>query len=240
MNFWYNLDYVTNASLGPGYCKVTADMKGALNSIQGFYFNSPIYSDTTSLSENRLNETRVLAHENPALGSKMAYLVNSTLSVMSNHFGNNLLDQDSLELQELAFTHFGQGTLYDDAFDPNTPNRKRRPSYMMVHVMDGKTDFYYFWYFVLSQYMINNNSLDNQVLLQLTRYIGLAAEIDFRLEPKQSPPNGTDPENPSIDVSTLLGLKAKWLGNTDFDKTGQDMRLLMESYRQRLTGRQQI
>jgi hypothetical protein len=100
--------------------------------------------------------------------------------------------------------------------------------------MDGSTDFYYLWHLVTSQYMRNTSSLDDPVLLQLNRYISLAAEIDFRQQPKQSiDPIGVNPKNPRIDGNVLSDLKAKY-SNIDFVENEDLMRLLIESYWQRI------
>jgi hypothetical protein len=156
---------------------------------------------------------------------------------MIHNFGNNLETPESRQLQENAFVNFGQGILFDDTFSPDTPTQTRRPKYYMVHMMDGSTEFYYLWHLVTSQYMHNTVSPNHSVLLQLMRYIGLAAEIDFNQEPKQSlHPVVADPENPRIGDSTLSNLKLKWLGNSNLVKISEDM-LLMGSYWQRLQQR---
>jgi len=236
-NFWFDLDYATNPSLGPDYCDVSKENGDAIFSNVNFLFdpvNSPLYKDSNkdAFSPENLNKTRDLASAKPGLIDKMEITIKLILDVMSRNFGKDLQAQTSLELQEKAFIHFGQGTLYDDTINPETGNI-RRPKHAMVHMMDGTTDLYFLWHFVLSQYMLSRKLVDNPVLLQLNRYIGLAAEIDFKLEPHQSDSSGVNPKNPSIDDATLSWLKTKWLGNADFNETGEHLRLLVQNFRQR-------
>ena len=61
---------------------------------------------------------------------------------MTHHFDQDLTSKESQELQERAFIHFGQGTLFDYTPSPDTVTKTRRPESYMVHMMDGR-------YFVL-------------------------------------------------------------------------------------------
>src|SRR5206468_9489365 len=121
-----------------------------IDSNRNFFFSSPMYVNrfsVESVSAENLKKTRDLASAKPELINEMGILVKLVLDVMSEpqHFGSDLQEQKSLELQEIAFIHFGQGTLYDDTIDPKT-HQKRRPKEFMIHMMDGSTDLYFFWH----------------------------------------------------------------------------------------------
>jgi hypothetical protein len=208
-------------------------MSDALHFIKNFYY--PIYKDKTIPSENILNELSISAKENHTVSNIIEFLSRSTVDTMTHHFGVDLASQESLGLQEIAFIRFGEGTLFDDTFSPDTITQTRRPLPYMVHMMDGSTYFYYLWHLVISQYMRNISSLDDPVLLQLNRYICFTAEIDFIQKPKQSvDPVGVNPKNPKIDDTLLSNLRTKWLPNTDFNEIGERMRILMGNFWERI------
>jgi hypothetical protein len=207
-------------------------MENTLALIKKFY--SPIFHAKTIPTEDLLKELRKSADENTEVHDAIEFLAKSTLDTMTHHFNQDMTSKKSQELQERTFIHFGQGSLFDDTSSADTVTNTRRPPSYMVHMMDGSTLFYYLWHLVISQYMHNIASPDDPVLLQLNRYIGLAAEIDFKQEPKQSvDPIGVNPKNPKIDDNILSSLRAKYI-DSDLINIADNMRLLVGSYWQRV------
>ena len=218
-----------------GYCSVTNQMRDTLDLIKNFYL--PIFQAKTIPTEDLLKDLRKSAEENMGVHNAIEFLTKSTLDTMTHHFDQDLTSKESQELQERAFIHFGQGTLFDDTPSPDTVTKTRRPESYMVHMMDGSTLFYYLWHLIISQYMHNNSSPDDTILLQSNRNIGLAAEIDFKQEPKQSvDPTGVNPKNPKIDDNILSSLREKYI-DSDLINIADDMRLLVGSYWQRVKQR---
>jgi hypothetical protein len=102
-------------------------MQDCLELIKNFYFHSPIYKNRTVPSKDLLEEISVSAKDNITVNKAIEFLAKSTLDKITHHFGVNLKSEESLELQEIAFIHFGQGTLFDDTFSSDTTTKTRRP-----------------------------------------------------------------------------------------------------------------
>jgi hypothetical protein len=229
MNFWYELDYYSRdySAFGNGYSNVSKEMADAITILSNFYFsNQPISENNTFV--NVIEKGR----NNSNINNAVKLTSETVKEIVHHNFGSDLESESSKRLQEQSFIYFGQGILFDDIENNETPTKTRRPLEFMVHMMDGGVLFYTFWHFVINYYDIINLHNDNKFWTQLDKYIGLSTEIHYKQNPSQSQkPPGVNPNNPKIDEKTLEWLKTKWLMGEDIEETSAHLILLLEDFR---------
>lgn len=221
MDFWYELDYLTNAEFvtyekrdNRSYTNISPQIndaiwnqiwKATLDGKSLFEAYDQFYRSGGEHSPEEL-KTKLQEKQYESLRSAFTIIAHLILDLMDKHFGGNE------QLEQLAFEQFGQGTLFDTQVDGN--DQPRRPAEFRIHMMDGSTGGYDFLNKIVNLIDILVLAGTHERWLKFDRYVGLAAEIDSICKPKQSfttTPIGNNPNNQPIANGRLEELRSKWL-----------------------------